>query len=85
MQETLPTQKHRGLSKHPVAVWQHQLLRQLVPEGRQGVLVPAGPPFTLPQVPLQQALVGLQLCSQLGNAGLGLLQAKAVGLCSCRG
>lgn len=82
MQEALPTKRDVSLSKHPVAVWQHKLPRKLVPEGCHCVLVPACPPLALPQVPLQQALVGLQLCIQLGNAGPGLLQAQGVGLCS---
>lgn len=63
-----------------MTVWQHQLLRQLVSQGFHGVLVAASPALTLPQVPLQQTLVGLQLSTQLSNAGLGLLEAQGEGL-----
>lgn len=66
-----------------MTVWQHQLLRQLVSQGCHGVLVTASPALALPQVPLKQALVGLQLSIQLSNAGLALLQAQGEGLYAC--
>lgn len=66
-----------------MTVGQHQFLRQLVSQGFHSVLVAASPALALPQVPLQQALVGLQLSTQLSNAGLGLLQAQSEGLYAC--
>ena len=65
-----------------MTVWQHQFWRELVPQGLYCVLMPTGPALALPQVPLKQTLVGLQLSVQLGNASLGLLQAQGEGLCA---
>ena len=53
----------------------HELSRELVPEGLDGVLVPVSPALALMQVPLQQLPIGVQLLDQLRNAGLGLVQA----------
>lgn len=63
-----------------MAIWQHELLRELIPESLDGVVVPVGPALALTQVPLEQVLIGLQVNTQLCCAGIGLLQAQGEGL-----
>ena len=63
-----------------MAVRQHELLRKLIPQSLDGVAVPVGPALALAQLPLEELLVGLQLSTQLGCAGGGLLQAQGESL-----
>ena len=68
------TQRHRSLFCCPMAVGVHQLSRDLIPQGLHSIHMPVSPPLALTQVPLQVALVGLQLQVELRNTGLSLLQ-----------